>query len=337
MGSENERMNIEFEYTTDCNPLVTIIIPSYNHAKWISNAIDSVLNQTYQNIELIIVDDCSQDNSKEVIIRYTSDPRVKAIFKEKNSGQSQSINLALNVAKGEYVSFLPSDDWYLPEKTALQVEKFAHLPLNVGVVYGRGQRFFEDTKKIVNVDLPMHKGNVLTKFITEGNFVYPVTPMFRRSALDQVVFDESYCAEGESVYIKIAAKFEFDYVNEIIAVMRAHTYNTGSEIETMYADNARWWLEFFCNVELPPDVHRLKNIPLARTHRLYGLSLITFRRSFDAGRSALIQAIKHKPVLFFDPKVVAAILLTLMPRSLANTILNIKEKRNISEKKERYV
>ena len=318
------------------NSLVTVIIPSYNHAKWIGNAIESVLSQTYENIELIVVDDCSKDNSKEIILKYTSDPRVRAIFKECNGGQSHSINLALKIAHGAYVSFLPSDDWYLPEKTRLQVEKFVSLPLSVCAVYGRGQRFFEDTKQFIDVDLPMYRGDVLSKFITEGNFVYPVTPMFRRNALNKIKFDESYCAEGESIYIKLAAQFEFDYVDEIVAVMRAHTFNTGSAIEMMYVDNVRWWTEFFSNEELRPDVKVLKNIPFARIHRSYGLALITELKKYDAARHALMQAVANKPRLLLDPKVVVAILLTLIPDILAAKILKIRGDWRVSSHKVRH-
>ena len=80
------------------DPLVSVIIPSYNHAQWIGNAIESVLNQTYKNIELIIVDDGSTDNSKQVISKYLGDPRIKAIFKENNKGQSHSFNIAIDLS-----------------------------------------------------------------------------------------------------------------------------------------------------------------------------------------------------------------------------------------------
>lgn len=309
-------------------PLVTVIIPSYNHAQYISSAIESVLNQTYEKLELIIVDDCSRDKSKEIILQYAEDPRVKAIFKEINGGQSHSINIALNMAQGKYISFLPSDDWYLPEKTALQVEKFESLPPRVGVVYGRGQRFFEDTHQLIDIHLPMRKGDVLKYLVAEGNFVYPITPMFRRSTLDQVVFDESYSAEGEAVYIKIARAFEFDYVDEVVGVMRGHSYNTGSAYELMYADNVRWWSEFFSDGTLPKEISNLKKSVLGRIHRLYGLSLITNRNNYIDGRKALTKALIERPAYILDEKVVAGFCLTFIPETLANRISHWKTTRS---------
>jgi glycosyltransferase involved in cell wall biosynthesis len=304
------------------NPLVTVIIPSYNHAQYIDKAIDSVLSQSYQNIELIIVDDGSKDNTKEIISCYTDDTHVIAIFKEKNQGQGHSINLALTIARGEYTCFLPSDDWYLPKKVQLQIEKFLSLPESVGIVYGRGERFFEDTGQTVAVDLPMYRGFVLEKFIVEGNFIYPATPMFRTKCFEDLSFDESYRAEGEGIYIKLAMQYQFDYVDEVVAVMREHTYNTGSDIEMMYEDNVRWWNGFFEQENLPDEIIKLKSIPLAKIHRMKGLSLIIQRRKFDAGRSALWCALIENWKLAFDPRVVTGIIISLLPSAFSNGIID---------------
>ena len=102
--------------------LVSIIMPSYNTAKFISETIDSVLTQTYTNWELIIVDDCSTDNTDEVVKSFLSDDRIKYIKNEKNSGAAFSRNRALCEAKGKWIAFLDSDDLWLPEKLEKQIE-----------------------------------------------------------------------------------------------------------------------------------------------------------------------------------------------------------------------
>lgn len=101
--------------------LVSIIMPSYNTAKFISETIESVLAQTYTNWELIIVDDCSTDNTDEVVKSFLSDNRIKYIKNEKNSGAAVSRNRALREAKGKWIAFLDSDDLWLPAKLEKQI------------------------------------------------------------------------------------------------------------------------------------------------------------------------------------------------------------------------
>ena len=101
--------------------LVSIVMPSYNTEKYIVDSIDSVLKQTYTNWELIIVDDCSTDNTEKVVASY-NDERIKFIKKEVNSGAGESRNIALREAKGKWIAFLDSDDTWLPEKLEKQIE-----------------------------------------------------------------------------------------------------------------------------------------------------------------------------------------------------------------------
>ena len=101
--------------------LVSIIMPSYNTAKFISETITSVLAQTYTNWELIIVDDCSTDDTDAVIRPYLADDRIRYIKNEKNSGAAVSRNRALREAKGKWIAFLDSDDLWLPEKLEKQI------------------------------------------------------------------------------------------------------------------------------------------------------------------------------------------------------------------------
>ena len=104
------------------NDLVSIIMPSYNTANYIGGSIDSVLRQTYQNWELLIVDDCSQDNTDEVVKPYLSDQRIKFFKNKSNSGAAVSRNKALREARGKWISFLDSDDTWAPLKLEKQIK-----------------------------------------------------------------------------------------------------------------------------------------------------------------------------------------------------------------------
>lgn len=103
------------------NELVSIIMPSYNTANYIEASIESVRHQTYENWELIIVDDCSTDNTDEVVRPFLADRRIHYLKNEKNSGAAISRNRALREAKGKWIAFLDSDDLWLPEKLEKQV------------------------------------------------------------------------------------------------------------------------------------------------------------------------------------------------------------------------
>ena len=102
--------------------LVSIIMPSYNTAKYIAESIKSVQAQTYKNWELLIVDDCSSDDTDDVVRPFLSDERIKYLKNEKNSGAALTRNKALREAKGKWIAFLDSDDLWHPNKLEKQIE-----------------------------------------------------------------------------------------------------------------------------------------------------------------------------------------------------------------------
>lgn len=102
--------------------LVSIIMPSWNTAKFIGESIQCVIDQTYQNWELIIVDDCSTDNTDEVVAPFLADSRIKYLHNEHNSGAALTRNYALREAQGEWIAFLDSDDLWTPRKLERQIE-----------------------------------------------------------------------------------------------------------------------------------------------------------------------------------------------------------------------
>ena len=105
------------------NPLVSIIMPAYNVEKYISDSINSVINQTYQNWELIVIDDCSSDRTRDIVKKFTlKDNRIKSIFTKQNSGKPAiAKNYAYDIVTGDFIAFLDSDDLWLKDKLEKQI------------------------------------------------------------------------------------------------------------------------------------------------------------------------------------------------------------------------
>jgi len=132
------------------NSLVSIITPSYNSSKFMEDCINSVLYQTYTNWELIIVDDCSKDSSREIITEFSAkDKRIKAILLEKNIGAAEARNVAIRQSKGKYIAFLDSDDLWNPNKLEKQIDFMRKK--DIAFSFSTYQLMSEDGKKLTNI------------------------------------------------------------------------------------------------------------------------------------------------------------------------------------------
>lgn len=312
-------------------PLVSVIIPSFNHAQYIEKAIQSVLEQTYGNIELIIVDDGSQDDSHSVIKRYSEIRRIHMILSQKNRGQSAALKQGLALSKGEFVCFLPSDDWFLPHKIELQVAKFLICDHQVGVVYGAGQRFFEDTGVTIADKRPVFTGWVAEELVGNGNFVVPATPMFRREVFNKIELSDRFKAEGEAVYFRIALHYKFEYVEQFVAVMRAHTYNIGANAEVMYQELMLFWDWYFNLPEVPDHIKRLRPKTLEVLHRVKGMQFLG-NRNYAVARTCFLRALRFKPSHLTSPRFLAALAVTCMPKTISEPIVDrFKGRRAVHE------
>ena len=115
------------------DPKVSVIIPTYNRASLLPRAVNSVLAQTYSDYEIIVVDDCSPDNTQDVIAAF-SDPRIRSFRHVTNRRQSAAINTGIANARGEYIAFLDDDDEFTPTSLADRLAVFASSPTEVALV-----------------------------------------------------------------------------------------------------------------------------------------------------------------------------------------------------------
>lgn len=147
--------------------LVSIITPAYNVEKYIGKTIDSVLNQTYEDWEMLIVDDGSTDGTKKAVEKYLSDPRIN-YFYQQNGRQGKARNLAIKQAKGKYLAFLDADDLWVPSKLEQQVSTIESE--NVDFVYSQGWTFQDDENNPENTKDLMEM-NVLLGYQTSKEFL----------------------------------------------------------------------------------------------------------------------------------------------------------------------
>jgi glycosyltransferase involved in cell wall biosynthesis len=200
------------------DPLVSTIVLSYNQRQYVLETLESVKAQTYKTTEFIIVDDCSTDDSVAIIERWLQENKIQCTFirHDRNQGICKSLNDALAVATGKYVSIVASDDIWLPDKIARQVEIMESHSDQVGVLYSDAFRMDENGQTLPGMLIEtswklteMPQGQVLDLMLT-GNFIPGLTTLIRRSCYDEVGFyDENLPWEDWDMWMRIARQYAF--------------------------------------------------------------------------------------------------------------------------------
>jgi glycosyltransferase involved in cell wall biosynthesis len=227
--------------TTVIHPLVSIIMPAYNHADYVMEALASVASQTYQNVELIVIDDGSTDTTAQVISDALKDLRrdMRVEFRsQENAGVCITLNRALALAKGTYVQFLASDDVYLPEKTARSVDAFRSYAGDVAAVYSDGyiidaqsrrQGLFSDQNRV-----PMGR-NVHRELIL-SNWIPALGILYRRDVLDQLGgFDPNLGYEDWDFLLRLTKTHRIERIPDKLFLYRRHATNMSKDSRIMNA------------------------------------------------------------------------------------------------------
>ena len=206
-----EPVSLESKNVLELNfpfPKVSVIIPSYNHARFVKQAILSVVMQTYENVELIVVDDGSNDESR-IIIKELRDQYNFKYFEQPNSGSASALNVGIRNSTGKYVCFLASDDYYHYEKIADQV-MFYEENQEYGLIHSGAIVVDEIGRELNRTDFVKTNWNVSKSFelLLEGCFISAPSVMIKRSVLDAVgVFDEQLKIDDWDLWLRISKKF----------------------------------------------------------------------------------------------------------------------------------
>lgn len=214
-------------------PRVSVVLCSYNQGEYLAEAVESVLRQSMSDWELIAIDNGSSDDSHEVLRRFASDPRVHLFLHTENDAISRRLNQGVASATGDFVSFLYSDDWYLPTKLEKQLARFDELGASCGVVYGPAVAHSQASGARWQLPSFRGSGRILKSFLLQ----YPranmdmLSPLSRTDCFRRYPFYEDIFAEGEASYLKLAMSYEFSFLPEPLVILRNHGGNRGRAIQ----------------------------------------------------------------------------------------------------------
>jgi len=196
-------------------PKVSAIIPTFNRAHLLNRAVHSILNQSFQDFEIIIVDDASTDITENLMNEF-NDRRIVYIKHKERKGASAARNTGIEIARGEYIAFLDSDDEWLSEKLEKQLKVFANSSQALGLVYTACMEIKGSNQKRIIV--PKFKGYILDNLLVNNYVGYMVTPLVKKECFAKVgLFDEGLlCSEDWDMWIRIAQYYEIDFVDDIL-------------------------------------------------------------------------------------------------------------------------
>ena len=261
-------------------PLVSVIMPCFNHARFLPAAIESVLAQSHAELELIVTDDCSRDDSWTVMQEYARrDTRVRLVRHAANGGLPKSRNDAMAVSRGEFLAFCDSDDVWNPDKLAVQLALLAQHPdcdmtyCDTDIIdeHGRptGRTFSE------RFPLPDEFSGLLFESLVLRNFINVQSAMIRRRCLETTSgFDEDLgVLEDWWFWIQLSRRHRFLYTSDRLARYRVHSGSSAVAMSRRYPVNrVRIWRRLLQRYDLP--VHLEAQVLLA-----IGVDLCEIRKS----------------------------------------------------------
>ncbi|MBU2955621.1 glycosyltransferase [Marinobacter sp. F3R08] len=287
---------------------VSVVTPTYNRARFLPDAIESVLAQTHSDFELIVWDDGSDDDTREVLEPYLADSRVRYFYQE-NQGQSYARNHALEHASGDYIAFLDSDDLWAPDKLEKQLAFLLANP-EVDIVHGDEAMIDEDGKVTSLANMRRYSGRI-TRYLLADNSVSIATVLVRRRCFVEMGgFDTSVgVADDYELWLRFSARYLFHYEPGIVASYRVMSEQISSDKRRRFAANENIICKF---LERYGDVLSIRD-------RRWGLARFFCRKAryfasvgeWSVASSAIARAMWHAPL---DPVVWRALFRVVLPR-----------------------
>jgi glycosyltransferase involved in cell wall biosynthesis len=280
-------------------PRVSIITVTYNYGHFLPEAIQSVLEQTFPDWELIVVDDGSTDNTADVVASF-QDHRIRYVCQQ-NRGNPAARNAALKMATGEYVAFLDADDAWLPDKLQKQVTQLDSLPPSVGLVYSDAYVFNDEDGAVIRRFLQGRtppRGRVFTQLLPEegGWFIHDTASLIRRVVFERVgLYDESLRTyEDWEMWVRIANVYEVEGSDEPLARCRHHSSQLSGRLEEMYRYGVAAQRKVMASYPLSRKQRRTLRHNLAYQEYVYGSGLLQLGKRGEAWK-AFVRSLRLRP------------------------------------------
>lgn len=282
---------------TTKDPKVSVLIPAYNAEKFIQRTIMSVLTQTFNNLEIIVLDDGSDDGTQAMVrSMQAGDKRIMYRY-QKNQGLSPTRNRLVEMSTGEYIAFLDHDDEWLPGKIEKQLKLFQKNN-EIGLIFSdafiklngnAAGRCFSERKP--------YKGDIFYPYLFSDNFAPLPTVLLPRNVLLAVMpFNPAYevCEEFD-LFLRVAYRYKFDYINEPLAVYHIHGENTVISKGQKLVEESFSILNYWCNKE--PDIKTMHKKELRRRlSQLYckkGIYHLS-KSDFSEVNKDIVSSFRHK-------------------------------------------
>jgi glycosyltransferase involved in cell wall biosynthesis len=286
-------------------PLVSVVIATYNMARFLPLALRSALDQSYENMEVLVIDDGSQDDTQAAMAPFRGDHRVRYIFQQ-NGGQASAKNHGIRQAQGEYVAFLDADDLWTPDKLERQMPLFLRSPA-VGIVYSRVACIDEAGRELRIEGYDLFRGRVSGPLLI-SNFIGFGTSVVRKECFDRLgSFDESIgMGIDYDLWLRFSTQYEFDYVDRPLLRYREWPGQMSRNWRVRYLNGIAIMKNFLRNF---PDVvdQRTVNEAWAHTYTGFGYCARESRRTEALG--LYLRALRFRPAYVPAWKGIAATLL----------------------------
>jgi glycosyltransferase involved in cell wall biosynthesis len=287
-------------------PKVSVVIAAYNRARFLAECIESVLSQSFHDFEVVIVDDGSTDNTREVVSRYL--PPAKYFYQE-NQGAPATYSKGIELARGDYIALLGSDDALLEDALQKGVEVLDRWP-NVGFSYGQAY-IMDEEGHITELSRPRHRkgsyvrsGREEIKDLILGNYITGSTTMIRRSCFAEVgLFNPVFYRGSEDfdMWVRLAKRYDVAYIDSPLAKYRVHrqSLSAGRQVDEVKLAHGLILESIFDDGELGHQYDKLR--AQANYHFYCRLARIARARGeFKTGRSYLLKALRVYPKSMFQ-------------------------------------
>jgi len=297
-------------------PFFSVVIPTYNRSFYLIECLESVLAQTFEDFEVIIVDDGSNDDTGDLVKPYLSE-KVHYIFQE-NKGVGCARNQGIKTSRGKYVAFLDSDNIWLTN----HLQKYYEIIMERGIenvpVLHCNYRCFDEHGNLLPSDGEPLNGWVI-KDLMRGTKVCINSIVVRRDALERVQFDEDrrmgVSADWEFV-IRLSARYPLTYHPQISVLMRKHEEQMMADLGAISKSKMITLERIFANEELLPLIKPYRG--LAYAHGCLVIGIINYEKGNMAeARSCIKKAMEHYPQIIFSPKALGLFAKTLLGRTLS--------------------